>query len=364
MKKRDMTGLAQGTPENPQLGDIRMGRDIGRKCSHSFIWRACERCGKQSWVGLRNGQPTSLGCGPCSNTKRRPFPQGSLEAPVEGDIRKGIEIGKKAKMLHIWRICPSCGNGRWVQKGRKETLCCACALASRERILKLRITREKKRLQRIVPQPKGTIDKPEPGDIRNACELGKHGHSFLMWHLCVLCGNGRWVILYRDGVRHTHCRKCGVISNKRLKATQALVGPRSPYWKGGRLVNKHGYVSLWVSPDDFFHGMCPKGKNHCLEHRLIMAKTLGRLLHSWEEVHHKDLDPANNNPKNLELKMKGHGTGTTSKVQLVSKLHESKATVKELNAQVKKLTAHVKQLEVRVTMLEADNVLLKEGVRL
>jgi GTPase SAR1 family protein len=35
------------------------------------------------------------------------------------------------------------------------------------------------------------------------------------------------------------------------------------------------------------------------EHRLIMEQELGRYLESWEQVHHKDGDPRNNDPKNL-----------------------------------------------------------------
>ncbi len=73
-------------------------------------------------------------------------------------------------------------------------------------------------------------------------------------------------------------------------------------WKGGRKVRKDGYVLIAV-PEDYPHP-CDShktGLNYALEHRVVMEKKLGRYLTSEEVVHHKDFNPSNNDPDNLEL---------------------------------------------------------------
>lgn len=68
------------------------------------------------------------------------------------------------------------------------------------------------------------------------------------------------------------------------------------HWKGGRTVDKDGYVLL-KRPD---HPHCNR-HGYVREHRLVMESVLGRLLTATEVVHHKDKDKLNNAPENLEL---------------------------------------------------------------
>lgn len=74
-------------------------------------------------------------------------------------------------------------------------------------------------------------------------------------------------------------------------------GPKNPNWKGGRSVASHGYV-LIKRPDH--HRADTRG--YVYEHVLIAEQKIGRALLPSEEVHHDDLNPANNHPDNLIVK--------------------------------------------------------------
>ncbi len=71
-------------------------------------------------------------------------------------------------------------------------------------------------------------------------------------------------------------------------------GPGNPQWKGGRLTDKSGYI-LILRPD---HPLANSG-GYVREHRLVAEGIIGRHLTPTEVVHHKDDDPANNDPSNL-----------------------------------------------------------------
>ena len=66
--------------------------------------------------------------------------------------------------------------------------------------------------------------------------------------------------------------------------------------KGGRIINKQGYVQLWKpeNPNASKNG-------YVLEHRYVMSNYIGRPLYSFEDVHHKNGDKTDNRIENLEL---------------------------------------------------------------
>ena len=73
-------------------------------------------------------------------------------------------------------------------------------------------------------------------------------------------------------------------------------GNRNPRWKGGRILDKSGYVLIYM-PDY-------PGRNHLgyvREHRRVMEEHLGRLLLPTEVVHHKNRNKQDNRICNLGL---------------------------------------------------------------
>lgn len=85
-----------------------------------------------------------------------------------------------------------------------------------------------------------------------------------------------------------------------MRRFSGLIGRANYSWRGGRTMTPKGYALIKVQPDDFFYPMAWRD-GYVKEHRLIMAKHLGRCLHPWEAVHHKNGNPGDNRLENLQL---------------------------------------------------------------
>lgn len=73
----------------PQLGEIKYGREIGKKTyTAKFTWRACRKCGKERWVRTNGGRPLSGLCGSCSNRKTMTGLQGAETRSWKGGRSK------------------------------------------------------------------------------------------------------------------------------------------------------------------------------------------------------------------------------------------------------------------------------------
>lgn len=89
-------------------------------------------------------------------------------------------------------------------------------------------------------------------------------------------------------------------------------GPKHPNWRGGvRENSRTGYVRVWVDPDDPMAVMVPASEkgSHVPQHRLVMARLLGRPLFAWEQVHHINGIRNDNRIENLQLVQGAHGNG-------------------------------------------------------
>ncbi len=168
---------------------------------------------------------------------------------------------------------------------------------------------------------------------------GRNRQFFLI--TCPKCKNERWV--HPSNARQETftglCLDC-------WKLTYMVKGERNVNWKGGRKIIKTGYAKIRLPYTDFFYPMV--AQDGCvLEHRLVVAKALGRCLHRWEIVHHKNGYAKDDNryPETL---------------QLVTDDRHKQITILEM--QIADLQKQVRLLKFQVKELNSELIKIKEGV--
>lgn len=89
-------------------------------------------------------------------------------------------------------------------------------------------------------------------------------------------------------------------------------GAKHGSWKGGRVPLGAGYVGVRLERDDPLREMAHSG-GYVLEHRLVVARSLGRPLRQGETVHHINGIKDDNRLENLQLRNRDHGSGKVSR---------------------------------------------------
>ncbi len=191
------------------------------------------------------------------------------------------------------------------------------------------------------------IEAPTIGEIRKGTELGYKSNHKLIWHACEKCGKPRWAQMAKGKPQHNWCSAC-----YRKQMGIKYSGNNNHMWRGGRFQDNFGYIKVWISPDDFFYSMSDSHR-YILEHRLIMAKHLGRCLQPWEVVHHKNGIKTDNKIENLELTSRGEHTVGHNKGY---KDGYQKGLIDGRDAQIKILQQRVTILEAQFAVLGVDSI--------
>ena len=135
---------------------------------------------------------------------------------------------------------------------------------------------------------------PNLGDEVKGIETDKEyrPRGIFIWWQCPKCKKEYWKSKYdlKKSTTGGLCIHC--VSNH-------IEGIPTNSWKGG-IHRTRGYILLRIYPSDPFYFMAD-GNGYVPEHRLVMAKHLGRCLLSKEIVHHLNGIKDDNGKENLQL---------------------------------------------------------------
>jgi len=126
------------------------------------------------------------------------------------------------------------------------------------------------------------------------------------WVTCPLCGDGRFVwVGVAPHLQGGYCGACCLADISEPKATSWNRGKAHGRWGGGRHKHTEGYVYIHVEallPKDqqAYGGMADK-RGYILEHRLVAARKLGRVLTEQEVAHHVNGIKDDNRAENIEV---------------------------------------------------------------
>lgn len=150
-----------------------------------------------------------------------------------------------------------------------------------------------------------------------------------IWLICPECNSGHWANL--SNYLNSGNRPCRICHNKRV-STKCRV--RKDY-EPGKTLRRQGYIFVRLDVNDPYHSMA-EASHFVAEHRLVMAKYLGRVLTRDEIVHHINGKRDDNALDNLRIVSRAE--------HLVTGELELRKTVRLLQWQIKQLQSEIREI--------------------
>ncbi len=164
-------------------------------------------------------------------------------------------------------------------------------------------------------------------------------------YYCIDCGKKKIGRIKANGEpRFPRCVKCGARHRDNIMES-------NNHWQGGRIKTDSGYIKVMLLKNSPYISMA-NSCGYVLEHRLVVAISLGRPLTRNEHTHHKNGIRDDNRIENLELI-------TPSNHILRSQFCANCGLRKEIRIlkwQVKELNEQIRQLNLRFMDVHCDNI--------
>jgi hypothetical protein len=265
----------------------------------------CRSCTGKSPERLARFVTTLINNGACGDY---PPPRGTINAPELGDIRIGQELGRKNWAKYMWYGCNQCGIPRWATYREGKVvwpLCRKCAARDPKRCQAISVSQLA--ISGLPPlSPIGDPLNPQIGDLQRAIVLGL-GTGWRIRQACKDCGRVRWVRVCKGQPDTIRCVSCARKNPSRIaQAISTRLATKASHQIYGQRRKAGAYYAIRLSPDDPYYTMC-NSHGYVLEHRYVMAQHLGRCLlpNPYEVVHHKFGDKRDNRIEMLELTQSG-----------------------------------------------------------